>query len=73
VSGRQVQQTDIVRQTQDATQLMPTGAIQQHDGVCARCDVAADLVQMQVHGLGIGVGQDQGRTNATRRQTAPKM
>jgi hypothetical protein len=45
---------------------MPPGAIQQHDSVYARCDVAADLGEVQVHRLGIGLGQDNGRTNATR-------
>jgi hypothetical protein len=35
--------------------------------MCAKCDVAADLGQMQVHCLCIGLGQDEGGAYATRR------
>jgi hypothetical protein len=54
-----MQQADIARQAQNSAKLMPACAIQQHDGVCARCDVTRDLGQMQVHCLGIGFGQDK--------------
>jgi hypothetical protein len=50
----------------DRPRLCDELAIQQHDSVYARCDVAADLGEVQVHRLGIGLGQDNGRTNATR-------
>ena len=60
-----MQQADVVGQVQEAAKPMPPGAIQQHDGMGARCDVAADFDQMQVHRLGIGLGQHQGRADAT--------
>lgn len=62
-----MQQADVVGQVQEAAKPMPPGAIQQHDGMGARCDVAADFDQMQVHCFGIGLGQHQGRADATCR------
>jgi hypothetical protein len=62
-----VEQADVGWQAQDPAKLMPSGTIQQHDRVCARCDVAADLDQMQIHRLGVGLGQDECRTDAPCR------
>src|ERR1019366_4286082 len=39
---------------------MPAGAVEHDDGVGAWSDLAADLLQMQVHGPDVGVGHDPG-------------
>ena len=39
---------------------MPSGLIDEKDGMGSRCDGVGDFGQMQVHRLGIAGGQDQG-------------
>ena len=63
----QAQQPDIVRHHQALAGLMPTRAVQCHDSESARADPAADFLQMQVHGLGIGVRQHQTRPDTACR------
>lgn len=46
---------------------MPSGAIEEQHGVRAVCDMAADLVEMQLHGRSIGVRQGEGGSFAARR------
>ena len=46
---------------------MPSGLIDEEDGVSSWCDRLGDFRQMQVHGLGIAGGQDQGRALALFR------
>lgn len=46
---------------------MPSGTIQDDDGMSARCDLRADLRQVQVHCVGIDMRQDQRRANAPGR------
>ena len=46
---------------------MPSGPVEQQDGVRASGDVEGDLVEVQLHGLGVGEGQGQRRTDAARR------
>ena len=65
--GRQVQQADVVREVPLPAEPMPPDAIQQQDGMRASRDMAADLNQMQVHRLGIGLRQDEGCAGAARR------
>jgi hypothetical protein len=43
---------------------MPAGAIENEDGVGAWPNALADLVEMQVHGLGIDGGQNEGGADA---------
>ena len=50
---------------------VPTGTIEQQDGVRARSDGAGDLVEVKLHGVGVGVGQRQGGPRAAGRQIAP--
>jgi len=45
---------------------MPSGLIENEDSVRAGGDIAADLVKMQLRGLGVGVGHHQGRAGITR-------
>lgn len=41
---------------------VPTGAIEQQDGVSTALDVPADLIDVKLHGEGIGIGQRQAST-----------
>ncbi len=45
---------------------MPSGLIENEDSVRAGGDIAADLVKMQLHGLGVGVGHHQRSAGITR-------
>ena len=68
-----MEQADVGWQAQDPAKLMPSGTIQQHDGVCARCDVAADLDQMQVIASALASGRTSAAPTPRAGQTAPKM
>ena len=46
---------------------MPSGPVHQNDGVGLAGDTAADLVEMQLHGMGVGKGQHESRTGASGR------
>ena len=46
---------------------MPPGPVHEQRGVRAGCDVTADLVDVELHGLGIGVGKRQTGADAARR------
>ena len=46
---------------------MPSGLIDEKDGMGSRCDGVGDFRQMQVHRLGIAGRQDQGRAFALLR------
>ncbi len=50
-----------------AARLMPSGSIKEQDGVTALRHLAADLLEMQVHRVGIGIRQDQGRADIAAR------
>ena len=43
----------------EMTGRVPAGAVEQKDGVSAPGNAAADLVEMQLHGLGVGVRQGE--------------
>jgi hypothetical protein len=51
---------------------MPSGLIDEEDGVGSWCDLLGDFSQMQVHRLGIAGGQDQGRALALFRTDGTK-
>lgn len=63
--GRKEQEAYVVRYQQLAAGLMPSGAVEDEDGVVPGLDLGGDLGQVQVHGLGIGVGQNQGGADVT--------
>jgi hypothetical protein len=46
---------------------MPSGSVEEHYGVAALCHLAADLLKMQVHRLGVGIRQDQGHAETPTR------
>lgn len=52
---------------------VPSGAIHDEHGVCALFDMAADLVDMELHGLGVGKGQSHSRSDAARRADRAKQ
>src|SRR4051794_15386949 len=45
---------------------MPAGAVEDDDGMSAGSDAAADLVEMTLHGVGIGERQDERGPGAPR-------
>src|ERR1700730_5232653 len=51
---------------------MPSGSIEEKDGVTALRHLAANFLEMQVHRLCIGIRQDQGRTNIAMRADSAK-
>jgi len=65
-SGRQEDQGDVSGNGQVSGR-MPAGPVEQEDRVCAAPDIAADLVEMMLHGLGVGMRHHQGRAGASRR------
>lgn len=46
---------------------MPSGAIHQQHGMGTSFDGSADLFEVQLHGMGIGIGKRQSGTSATGR------
>lgn len=46
--------------------LVPSGAVHEDDGVRLGGDVAADLVEVQLHGVGVGLGQHEGGARAAQ-------
>ena len=46
---------------------MPSGAIEQQDGMRPLGDVARDFVEVKLHHVGISIGQRQRRSHASRR------
>ncbi len=44
---------------------MPSGLIDEEDGVGAWCHLGRDFIQMPLHGLGVAVGQNEGRPDTT--------
>jgi hypothetical protein len=52
---------------------VPAGTIEDEDGMCTQSDVAADLGQVQAHGLGIGARQDEPGTDHPVRAYGPEQ
>jgi hypothetical protein len=46
---------------------MPSGAVEQQDGVRAHGDMARDFIEMKLHGGSVGEGQSERRALAARR------
>jgi len=46
---------------------VPTGLIQDYDGMCARADDGGDLVKVQLHGFGVTGREDECGARATLR------
>ena len=62
--GRQASEGDVAGQPEGRAGV-PSCAIEDEDGVGARSDGAADLAQMEVHGLAVSVGQDESGADGT--------
>jgi hypothetical protein len=52
---------------------MPSGAIEQQDGVSALSDIACDLVEVELHHVGVRVGQGESRPNTAGRTDRAKQ
>src|ERR1700690_2147738 len=46
---------------------MPSGAIEQQDGVGALSDIARDFVEVKLHHVGVCIGQRQSRSDTASR------
>jgi len=46
---------------------VPSGTVEQEHGVCASGDMATDLVEVKLHGFGVGEGQRECCTGSARR------
>ena len=66
-----MQQADVVRHLQLVPWLVPAGAIEHR--VVTIGDVPADFAQMQVHGVDVDPGQDQGGADALGGADSPKQ
>ena len=51
---------------------MPTGPVNDDDGVRACFNLTADFDKMLVHGMGVGEGHDQSRAHTARRTDGSK-
>lgn len=69
--GRQLEQADVVRHVELAAGLMPACTVEQHDSMAAWAHVAADLGEVQVHGLAVGTGRTRAAPASRAGQTAP--
>ena len=52
---------------------MPAGSVEYDYGVGALGDLAADLLEMQVHGPGLGLGNDPGGAGSAGRTNGPEQ
>ena len=46
---------------------LPSGAIEEQNGVGALCDMPRNFVEAELHRLGVGVGQAERQANAALR------
>jgi len=69
--GRQLEEADIAWDPQLFASLVPSGSVEEQDGVTVLRHLAADFLEMQVHRLGVGIRQHQSRADiATRADSA---
>ena len=52
---------------------MPGGAVEEQHGVVAAPDRARDLVEMKLHGFGVGVGHGERRARSARWADGPEQ
>jgi hypothetical protein len=57
---------DVVGQVELARRV-PSGSVEDESGVGALGDVARDFVEVELHQVGVGMGQSKGRPDASRR------
>src|SRR5208282_5135836 len=61
--GRQEDWRDVVGDVELARGV-PSGSVEQQDGMSSRSDVARDFVEVELHHVGVGIGQGKGRPDA---------
>lgn len=64
--GRQAKKREIIGNDKLSCS-MPACSVDNDDGVASLLNMAADFLEMKVHGLGVDVGHDQSRPRITRR------
>jgi hypothetical protein len=64
-TGRQEDRRDVVGQVELA-RCVPSGSVEDENGVGALGDIARDFVEVKLHHVGVGVGQREGRPDAPR-------
>jgi hypothetical protein len=69
---RQRQERDILRHL-ESFRAMPSGLIEEENGMRIGCDFRCDLVEMKLHGFGVGVRQSQRRPRAAGRADGPEQ
>lgn len=69
--GRQVQKSDVMGYAESARPMI-AGTVEDEDGMCVGCDLAADGIQMQRHGLSIGRRHNQACCDAALRTGGAK-
>ena len=52
---------------------MPSGTVEQQDGMGALCDRPGDLVEMGLHGVGVGEGHGERGTDTASRADRPEQ
>jgi hypothetical protein len=62
-----MEQADVVRHHEPITRLVPSCTVQRQHREGASADLRADFLQMQVHGVDIGVRQHKPGADASRR------
>ena len=62
-AGRQEDRRDVVRRVELARRV-PSGPVEEQNGMGAVGDVARDFVEVELHHVGVGIGQRQRRPDA---------
>ena len=62
-AGRQEDWRDVVGHVELASGV-PSGSVEQQDGMSSRSDVSRDFVEMELHHVGVGIGQGKGCPDA---------
>jgi len=63
--------SDVLRQGDPACRV-PAGPVEEQHGVGASRDGAGYLVEVELHGLHVGIGRGDGRAGSARRADGPK-
>jgi len=71
-SRRQEDRRDVFWRVELACR-MPSGAIEQQDGVGALSDITGDLVEVKLHHVGVRVGQSESRSDTASRTDRAKQ
>jgi hypothetical protein len=71
-AGRQEDRRDVVGHVELARRV-PSGPVEEQNSVGALGDVARDFVEVELHHVGVGIGQHEGRPDAAGRADRAKQ